>query len=80
MKSLDELIKHFRDRIPVCRSEAARLSGIDADRWQLAITQWNDEAAIARDTASYLETLKALGEKRKADRVNVENVIGGTKK
>lgn len=59
MKTLDELIAHYKARVPVCRAEAARLANFGDDRWKKAIADWNDEAAIARDTAAYLETLQA---------------------
>lgn len=57
MTPLADLIAHYRARAPICRAEADRLAGYGDDRWNKAIAGWNNEAAIARDTASWLETI-----------------------
>lgn len=67
MKTLDELISHFRCRMTECSREIDELvrrcnrnttSVTDAEyrKW---ISDWEDERRICRDTAAYLETLKS---------------------
>lgn len=65
MKTIDELIAHYERRQTECEAEMLRIVELpeqrsvthaDHDKW---IEGWRQEKVIARDTVSYLRTIKA---------------------